>query len=154
MKKPFRFDLLRVIEVKRVFLEPLWLSLVSIRVDRAWNKVPDLKMHYWATELIFRWPLQVRFRLDIAKYFLGGYLEEHIDGTREDEKQFNSIFTIRKAESGGELIAEKFVYCGSRLKIVEVNRYKHEVTRVEKGERLIANFSVRYPTEKNSTPPW
>jgi hypothetical protein len=147
-------EIFRLLRVKSEYFAPRKVGLIALRLDFAWNEVTDLKMRYLAYELALRWPRTMKFRLDLAQYRTGGRLDEHIDPTHEQEHQLNFIFVLRKPLKGGELISEKFVYNGSRLKIVETNRYKHEVTLVEKGERLVVNLGVRFANQYLNPPPF
>ncbi len=131
-------------------------GLVEIGIRKS---IPEYKnvynVRYWAIYFILRWPKPVRIRFDLAKYLTGGRLPEHIDEyVRKEVRQFNFIFTLKKAKLGGELLSEKFVYNGSRLKIIEVSRYKHEVTLIEEGQRIVANFQIAFSPEYTVPPPF
>jgi hypothetical protein len=147
-------EILRLIRVKSGYFGQRRVGLIALRLDFAWTEITDLKIRYLAYELAVRWPRTLKFRLDLAQYRMGGRLDEHIDPTHELERQFNFVFVLRKPIKGGELVSEKFVYNGSRLKIVETNRYRHEVTRVEKGERIVANLGVRFANQYLNPPPF
>ncbi|MBA3732824.1 2OG-Fe(II) oxygenase [Patescibacteria group bacterium] len=154
MRKPIKLDILQWIRVQRKYLPPLRLGVISLRIDRSWTEISQYGMKYLATELIVRWPRFLMIRLDLANYHVGGFLEPHIDPTFEEVRQYNSILVLKSPEVGGELISEKFVYNSKYLKIIEPNRYQHEVTKITQGERLVLNLSLRFSFEKLPSPPF
>ncbi len=143
-----QIELLRFLHVERKFGGPLRFGVIEFRFDTCWNENPGYRARYWRTEICLRWPWRLKFRLDLTRYGEGGYLEPHLDPVYEGERQYNCIFVLRAPERGGELLAERFVYCGSRLKIIEPNLYLHELTPVEKGERIVLNLGIYFAVRR------
>jgi hypothetical protein len=139
-------NLFKVIWFERDFLESTCLPMITVRVDTKWTHAEQYHMRYRAIELTLRWPRPIKFRLDFAQYYPGGYLDPHIDTTQEYEFRVNSILVIRKPRRGGHLYSEKFLYNGKRLKIIQPNLYQHEVTMIEEGERWVLNFQFHVST--------
>lgn len=138
-----RIDILSVI--------PLWYegmiinkdAVVTLLMNFAWVHVGQ-EISYRKFVLNVRWPITFQFQIFITRYGAGGLLEEHIDSTHEDEKQFRLMVLLKRPKQGGELICEKFIINRGRIKLFEPNRYKHQVTKVVRGERLVALISIRY----------
>lgn len=94
---------------------------------------------------VIRWPFYSAFFLSLISYPQGSIVEKHHDGGINPLKMkpllgCNLNIVLKKAVEGGEFICmEAWVNTG-RIKIFNGDKYDHEVTRVEKGRRVIFAF--------------
>jgi hypothetical protein len=121
-------------------------SVMSGTLSSKWNEVnePGARLEYQNWVINIRWPLMLQLQLHVNRYKVGDELQEHIDVIKEGERQFRIQFILRNAIRGGELLCEHFIVNWRWFKIFEPARFKHAVTRVEEGERLLLNFGIRY----------
>lgn len=141
------FSFLRIIPRRRpdgmvVFKD----SVISGTLNRKWNTVdvPGARLEYQEWSIEIRWPIMLQIQLHINRYRVGGELHEHTDVIKEGERQFRIQLILKNAIRGGELLCERFIINRRHFKIFEPARFKHEVTRVEEGERFLLNLGIRY----------
>ncbi len=111
-----------------------------------WKRVEldGARVSFRACEINLRWPVSLQIQLHTNEYAKGDYLCEHIDQIRKEERQVRFQIILVKAKQGGELKCEKFIYESPRIKIFEPTKWKHSVTKVEEGRRLLLNFGFRF----------
>jgi|GEM_PF-6200055 len=121
-------------------------SVISAVFRRTWRKVdyPGARLEYQEYVVNIRWPIMLQIQLHVSRYGVGGELQEHIDTIRDGERQFRIQFILRNAIRGGELLCERFIVNWRRFKIFEPARYRHQVTRIEEGQRILLNLGIRY----------
>ncbi len=118
-------------------------GVVTIEMHPQWYNVGQ-NISYRKFVFSLRWPITFQFQIHLTRYKSGSWLSEHVDEIHEKERQFRLVLVLKKAKQGGELLCEHFITNRSRLKLFEPCKYKHEVTRVEEGERIVALIGIRY----------
>ena len=94
---------------------------------------------------VIRWPFYSALFLSVISYPKGSVVEKHHDGginplTMRPILGFNFNIVLKKAAEGGKFICPESWVNTSRIKIFNGDKYDHEVTRVEKGKRVIFSF--------------
>jgi hypothetical protein len=117
--------------------------VVSLTIKPKWERVDGIgaKLSFQDYTFSLKWPFLFMLQLHVAKYDKGDVLAEHVD-TVALGRLWRIQFTLRQAQEGGELLCEHFVVNRPRFKIFEPGKYKHEVTEVKEGQRIVLNFGV------------
>lgn len=120
--------------------------VVSGKFSRKWNKVDwtGTCLEYQEYVINIRWPIMLQIQLHVNRYGVGGELREHVDVIQDGERQFRIQLILRNAIRGGELLCERFIVNRRWFKIFEPARWRHQVTRVEEGQRLLLNLGIRF----------
>ncbi len=144
-----KFDLWRVIPRPIVIFGKSYIdhdAVISVQFEPKWNKVNavDARLAYQNYSISLRWPVMLQLQLHVALYRVGGVLAPHTDVIAVGERQLRIQFILRNAVRGGELLCERFIINLRNFKIFEPARYRHSVTEVLEGERLILNFGIRF----------
>ncbi|MGE5541111.1 MAG: 2OG-Fe(II) oxygenase [Bacillota bacterium] len=123
---------------------------MSIIVRPKWQRVEydGGSLRYQEYVINLRWPILLQLQLHVSKYGVGDYLAEHIDYIEKGERQFRVQFILKNAVSGGELVVPHFIVNRRHFKIFEPCKYRHAVTVVEEGERLLLNLGIRYSFQR------
>jgi hypothetical protein len=121
-------------------------SLISLVAERKWKQVSydGGSLQYQQYVFVIRWPILLQLQLHINKYGVGDGLYEHVDVIQPKERQFRFQFILKNAARGGELLCEHFIVNRRHFKVFEPCKYRHQVTKVEEGERLLLNLGIRY----------
>lgn len=118
-------------------------NVFTITIEPHWKRVDGIgaKLSFQHHALSLKWPFLFTLQLHIAKYDVGDLLAEHTD-TVGLGRMWRVQFVLRNAKRGGDLLCERFVVNRPRFKIFEPGKYKHEVTEVRDGQRLVLNFGI------------
>ena len=121
-------------------------SVVTLTLEPSWESADseEARLKWQNYTLEIRWPIHLQLQLHVALYPQGGILKEHKDLIVDGERMFRVQFIPRNARRGGELRCEHFILNRRNFKIFEPARYRHEITKVEEGARLVFNFGIRY----------
>jgi hypothetical protein len=96
---------------------------------------------------ILKWPFRIAVFLSLLDYPEGSLVEAHNDGG-PDPKQMKPVIgcnfniVLKKAKIGGEFICPQAWVNTSRVKIFNGDKFQHEVTKIEKGNRVLLAFKV------------
>jgi len=118
-------------------------SILSFEINPRWEKVENCgqKLRYQNYSVRLGWPFLFRIDLHIAKYDVGGVLRAHKDPLSHG-RLWRMLYVLRQPKKGGELLSEHFIVNWPRLKIFEPSKYRHEVTEVKEGQRVVLNFGI------------
>lgn len=118
-------------------------KLITLTIEPRWKRVEGIgiRLSFQDYTLSLKWPLFFKFQLHVAKYDVGDRLEEHKDVVAFGH-MWRIQFILRNATQGGELRSERFLVNKSCFKIFEPGKYKHEVTEIKEGRRLVLNFGI------------
>ena len=117
--------------------------VLALTIKPLWERVEVIgaKLSFQDYTFSLKWPFLFMFQLHVAKYGAGDQLAEHTDVVALG-RMWRVQFVLRKAKQGGELLCEHFIVNRPWFKIFEPGKYKHEVTEVKEGERIILNFGI------------
>lgn len=82
----------------------------------------------------------VPFDLYLLHFPEGTSIPEHTDKVDTGFRHYRLNIIVKKSEAGGEFISEKNIINFSRVKFFRPDLYKHSVTRVMGGSRIVLSF--------------
>lgn len=149
--KDFEWKFLEIIRKKIRLLGQTYLETVPLLVisgmsrwhEKTWSVV------YTSFKVSISWPFSFSTHADLALYREGSYIQRHSDLSESLlGKEWRVVVILRNADKGGELLSDKFVLNWPRIKIINT-RVLHEVTKVEKGTRLVLLIGVYFAPFNN-----
>jgi hypothetical protein len=80
------------------------------------------------------------FDIYLLKFTEGSFIKEHVDEVNEGYKHFRLNIILKKSKIGGIFSAEKSIFENSRIKFFRPDIYKHSVSKVESGYRIVLSI--------------
>lgn len=77
----------------------------------------------------------------ILYYPVNSYIPVHTDAVSKG-KHYRLNCTIKKPEKGGNFIVEKSIFRTKRFTLFRPDIYKHELTKIESGTRIVLSIGV------------
>ena len=90
--------------------------------------------------LILTGKFPIPFDMYLLKFPQGSFIKEHVDAVQEGYKHFRLNIILKKSKSGGIFKAEKNIFETSRIKFFRPDIYKHSVSKVDSGYRLVLSI--------------
>lgn len=81
-----------------------------------------------------------KFDLYLLNFPEGSVIPEHTDLVMEGYRHFRLNIILKRSQSGGEFKAERHIINWDRLKFFRPDLYRHSVSQVVGGNRLVLSF--------------
>ena len=133
----FNVELFKVLSQKVTFGKYSYVERIGIINLVRQSTSTSSSISYNGIEFFLKWPVWIRFHIDIVTYLEGSHIVRHVDLPKNiPGHEYRMVIVLHRAICGGKLLCKKFILNTSRLKIFNT-REEHEVTKVVQGVRRV-----------------